>query len=123
MDPRHETSAYRVEKLRSAATLTLSTGERVSGCFFLSPASAHAPRPERVGELLNEGDGFFPFEVQGPGSAPRAVLLNREQILTAALTANEIQDTPGYDTATQYLVSIGMANGPRLMGTVRVYSA
>jgi len=115
-----DVSAYRVEKLRSHATLTLSSGESVEGCFFLSQASAHLTGPERVGELLNSETGFFPFELHGSG-APRTVLLNRSQVLTVALAENEARSVPGYDVATRYLVSVGMTRGPRVMGEVCVY--
>ncbi|MDH4063830.1 MAG: hypothetical protein OEW19_05480 [Acidobacteriota bacterium] len=113
-------SVFRVEKLRSHATLTLATGEVVAGCFFLSPSSAHLPGPERVGELLNEGARFFPFELHGDG-AERTVMLNRAQVLIVTLAENEARQVPGYDLAVPYLVSIGLAHGPRLMGTIRVY--
>jgi hypothetical protein len=113
-------SALHVEKRRSHATITLTSGEAVAGCFFVSHSSAHLPGPERIGELLNGADGLFPFEVHG-GGAPRTVLLNRAQILTVSLADNEAREAPGYDVATPYLVTVGLVRGPQLMGTIRVY--
>jgi hypothetical protein len=116
-----EISEFRVEKSRSHATLTLSSGDTVLGCFFVAGSSAHAPAgPERVGELLNAESGFFPFEVHDRGS-PRAVLFNRAQVVTVALAANEAQQDPGYDVATTRLVAMRLSNGRKLVGTVRVY--
>ena len=71
-----EVSELRVEKTRSHATIMLSTGDMVLGCFFVAPSRALSLGPERVGELLNAESGFFPFEVHDLG-APRAVLFNR----------------------------------------------
>jgi len=122
MPVKPDVSAYRVEKFRSHATITLSSGESVEGCFFLSPLSAHVPGPETVGELLNGEPGFFPFELHG-SDAPRTVLLNRAQVLTVALAGPEARQVPGYDVARRYLVAIGLPSGPRVMGEVRVYGA
>ncbi|MCC7034891.1 MAG: hypothetical protein IT179_18865 [Acidobacteria bacterium] len=115
-----ELSAFRVEKQRRPATITLSSGESVEGSFFLSHASARHPGPERVAELMNGEPGFFPFELRGAG-APRTVLLNRAEVLTVRLPDDEARHEPGYDVATPHLVAIGLSRGPRLMGEVRVY--
>lgn len=115
-----EVSAFRVEKLRSRATITLSNGETLEGCFFLSPSGAHLPGPERVGDLLNGESGFFPFELQA--GSPRTVLLNRTQILTVTVADDEARQVPGYDVAATYLVAIGLSQGLRVMGEVRVYA-
>lgn len=115
-----EASAYRVEKLRRQATIALASGETVQGCFFLSPSSAHRPGPERVGELLNAEEGFFPFELIG--EAPRTVLLNRDHVVTVAVTGEEARQEPGYDVAAPHLVTLGLTHGPRVIGEVRVYT-
>lgn len=120
MTANSKVSAYRVEKIRSHATVTLSSGETVAGCFFLSPSSAHQPGPERVGELLNAEPGFLPFEVHGAG-APRTVLFNRAQIQSVMLTDDEEAQQPGYDLARRHLVTIGLTHGPRVLGTIRVF--
>src|SRR5262245_19738639 len=59
---RSRMSQFRVEKRRVEAELTLSSGERLKGCFFLATSSATHPGPERVVDLLNSEQGFFPFE-------------------------------------------------------------
>lgn len=115
-------SEFRVEKQRAEAELTLSTGTRVKGAFFLSASSAEHVGPERVGDLLNGEPGFFPFELAG-GTNARTVLYNRAHVTTIALPANAIEArlNPGYDVATKRRVSILLSNGTRVAGTVSVY--
>ena len=115
-----QVSEYRVEKTRSHATITLSTGDTVLGCFFVSPSSAHSTGAERVSELLNAESGFFPFEVHDVG-VPRAVLFNRTQIVTVTLAENEARRDPGYDVAVRRVVGLRLSTGRRVVGTVCVY--
>ncbi|MEP6917327.1 MAG: hypothetical protein ABJC89_16870 [Acidobacteriota bacterium] len=114
-------SELRVEKRRADAELTLSTGTRVKGAFFLAGSTAGHSGPERVGDLLNSEEGVFPFELAGGGAA-RTVLYNRAHIATVALPpeANEAQLEPGYDLAKKRRVSILLSSGMRVSGTVSV---
>ena len=114
-------SEFRVEKHRAEAELTLSTGARVKGAFFLSGSSAAHAGPERVGDVLNGEEGFFPFELAGDGT-PRTVLVNRAHVTTIALPPSviEAQLDPGYDIATKRRVSILLSTGTRVAGTVSV---
>jgi len=115
-------SEFRVEKHRAEAELTLSTGTRVKGAFFLSDSSAGHVGPERVGDLLNGEQGFFPFELAG-GGTPRTVLYNRAHVTTIALPSHvsEAKLDPGYDVATKRRVSILLSTGMRVAGMVSVY--
>ena len=79
-------SEFRVEKHRAEAELTLSTGTRIKGAFFLSDSSAGHVGPERVADLLNGEQGFFPFELAG--GTPRTVLYNRAHVTTISLTSH-----------------------------------
>ena len=117
-DPR--ASEYRIEKSRSYATVTLSNGDRVLGCFFVAASSPSLPGRERVGELLNAEPGFFPFELHADGTT-KTVLLNRAQVLTVELAENEARQDAGYDLATRRTVVVRLTNGHRVVGTVRVY--
>jgi hypothetical protein len=113
-------SQFRVEKRRVEAELTLSSGERLMGCFFLAGSSASHPGPERVVDLLNSEQGFFPF--QAPPSA-ETMLVNRRHLVVARLVgaAEEASLAPGYDVATVRRVSVRLSNRTELRGTVRVY--
>jgi hypothetical protein len=115
-------SEFRVEKRRAQAELTLSTGTRIQGAFFLAGSSAGHAGPERVGDLLNSEQGFFPFELAG-GGHPQTVLYNRAHVTTIALPPNviEAQLEPGYDLAIKRRVSILLSTGTRVAGTVSVY--
>jgi hypothetical protein len=113
-------SQFRVEKTRINATVALSTGASVHGCFFVAGAGVHGSVPERVAEILNAEDGFFPFEIQD-GTVPRTVLYNRHQVLTVALTDAEARRDPGYDVAKPREVSVRLSDGRGLRGWVRVY--
>jgi hypothetical protein len=113
-------SQFRVEKHRAEAELTLSSGERLSGCFFLAGSSATHPGPERVVDLLNNEQGFFPFEATPPAGT---VLVNRRHLVVARLVgaSEEARLASGYDVATVRQVSIKLSNRAELHGTVRVY--
>ena len=112
-------SEYRVEKRRAEAELTLTTGVRVRGCFFLWASNQSQGRPERVGDLLNEQPGFFPFELEDGQTA----LYNRAQIVIVRLPAQtvEVQLEPGYEVATRRVVSMLLSTGDRIAGTVAVH--
>jgi hypothetical protein len=114
-------SELRIEKRRAEAELTLSTGTRVKGAFFLAGSTAGHSGPERIGDLLNAEQGVFPFELAG-GSHARTVLYNRAHITSVALPphSNEAQLEPGYDLATKRRVTILLSSGMRVAGTVAV---
>jgi hypothetical protein len=114
-------SEYRVEKSRVEATLTLSNGTSVSGCFFISRNSRTHSGPEGVKDVLNGENGFFPFDVQHPEGS-RTMLYNRSHVVFVAIAdKSEPQRDPGYDVATQRVVAMLMSNGTRLHGAVRVF--
>jgi hypothetical protein len=115
-------SEFHIEKRRTEAALTLTTGSTVKGCFFLSGSSASHTGPERVADLLNAETGFFPFELSSE-SAPYTVLLNRSQILLVALLSEtvEAQLDPGYSVATERAIRMLLSNGQAIIGRVRVY--
>lgn len=111
-------SRYRVEKRRADAELTLTTGTRVKGCFFLWTASQAGSGPERVGDLLNQQDEFFPFELEDG----RTALYNRAHIVSVRLPAHakEVELEADYVVATRRLVSMLLSNGERVNGVVAV---
>jgi hypothetical protein len=113
-------SSYRIQKRRSDAVVTLTSGDRMHGCFFIASGSARHSGPERVGELLNAEPGFFPFEVHEPEGV-RTILCNRAHVLAVALAENEAREDAGYGVATRRLVSVLLSNGRRLTGAVLVH--
>ena len=114
-----QTSKFRIEKTRARAELTLATGARVRGCFFLWPASQSHYGPDRIGDLLNEQPGFFPFELEDGNTA----LYNRAHVVQVRLPSDalETQLEPGYEVATRHSVSMLLSTGERVTGTVSVY--
>lgn len=114
-------SEFRVEKSRAVATLTLSNGTSVHGCFFTAGGSRTHAGPEGVKDVLNGETGFFPFEADGPGGS-RTALYNREHVMFVVLEdKEEPRRAPGYDVATERTVAMLMSNGMRLHGAVRVF--
>ena len=115
-------SDLRVEKRRAAAELTLSTGHKVRGSFFLAGSSATHFGPERIADLLNGETGFFPFAVEGQASGETA-LYNRAQLVCVKLleSTGEAKLDPGYDLATERHVAMALTNGESINGAVRVY--
>lgn len=112
-------SQYRVEKKRAEAEITLTTGGKVKGYFFLWATSQSHVGPERVGDLLNEQVRFFPFELEDGQTA----LFNRAHIVLIRLPADaiEAQQEPGYEVARRRVVSMLLSTGQRISGTVAVY--
>jgi hypothetical protein len=113
-------SAFRFEKRRAAAVVTLVGGESVHGSFFTAAADTRHSDGERIGDLLNADTGFFPFELDAP-PAPHTVLFNRAHVITVALFDDEAKRDAGYAVATSRTVSILLSNGQRVHGIVRVY--
>ena len=117
-----EASQYRIEKRRTAATLTLTTGATVRGCFFLAGGRARHGGPERVADLLNTESGFFPFEMNG-GTSPYTVMYNRSHLVVVTLLDDTIEARlePGYAVAKEREVRMVLSNGKTVVGRVRVY--
>ena len=113
-------SEYRFEKRRIDASVTLSSGQTSHGCLFTAAESTRYSGPERVGDLLNASQGFFPFEIHEAGDS-RTVLYNRSHVVIVSLGENEAQRDPGYSVATRRYVSILLSTNQRLAGWVRVY--
>jgi hypothetical protein len=113
------TSEFRVEKSRTEATLTLSSGASVRGCFFVSGSSRTHSGPERVKDVLNAETGFFPFEVIGIAGSS-TVLYNREHLVMVKLAdKDEARSEPGYDVATVRIITVVLSNGTRLHASSR----
>ena len=112
-------SEFRFEKLRVPARLTLASGDIVAGTFFVAGSASGHHGPERVGDLLNEQPGFFPFEREDGTT----VLYNRAQLVMVALTARaaEAKTEPGFEVAKKLRVTMLLSTGDRLSGTVPVY--
>jgi hypothetical protein len=112
-------SEFRVEKHRVSADLTLVTGAQTSGSFFVSDSTAMRTGPERVGDLLNGQDGFFPFERADGTTA----LYNRAHVVVVTLPTDvpEAEMDTGYRVARRRLVAITLSNNVTVAGTVAVY--
>jgi hypothetical protein len=112
-------SEFRVEKRREAAELTLATGTTVAGYFFLAGASHLHTGPERVGDVLNVEEGFFPFEA----ATGETALYSRAHVVMVSLPTPviEAQLDAGYDVATRRTVKVLLSNGESVQGHVVVY--
>jgi hypothetical protein len=104
-------SRFKVEKDRVAASLSLATGQSVTGCFFVLG--------ERVGDVLNTEDGFFPFQRDDGTTAQ----YNRAHVVFVRLPAGIDEEAvePGYDVAPRRNVVMTLSTGARIEGTVAVY--
>jgi len=111
----------RVEKERSHVSLTLSNGARVHGSAFVAAGCASHHGPERIKDLLNAEDGFFPFEVEEEGERHVALYHRAHVMLVSLPSLDEPRQDPGYDVAVTRRVSVLLADGRRLNGRVRVY--
>jgi hypothetical protein len=115
-------SQFRVIKRRTQAELTLSTGQSLRGCFFVAGSSTSNGGQERIVDLLNAAEGFFPFE---SADSADTVLVNRAHLISARLVdaSHEVQLDSGYDVAKVQRVVIRLSNRVVLRGTVRLYCA
>jgi hypothetical protein len=120
MDSQPAGSEFRFEKRRAEAVLWLVTGESVRGWFFTSAGSTRRHGAERISDLLNSQTGFFPFELQDEGDG-RIAQYNRVHVVAVEVFDDEARRDTGYEVATRRLVSVLLANGRRIDGTVRVY--
>ena len=105
-------SAFRFEKRRVEAVVTLVGGESARGSFFVAG--------ERVGDLLNQETGFFPFEIQTAVGA-QTVLYNRVHVISVLVSEGEAARDPGYAVAKRRDIWMMLSDGRRLRGVVRVY--
>jgi len=114
-------SQFRVEKRRAEAELMLSSGDSVRGIFFLAGSCSRHSGPERIADLLNAQEGFFPFETATTPAA--TILVNRAHVVSVRLLEqpNEPQFDPGYLVAAERRVIMVLSNGMTLNGSVRVY--
>jgi hypothetical protein len=112
-------SEFRFEKIRVTAELTLASGAVVSGTFFVAGSASDHDGPERVGDLLNAEPGFFPFQ-RADGTT---TLYNRAQLVFVSLAAgpDEAEADPGYAVAKKLRVTMVLATGQAVSGTVPVY--
>jgi len=106
---------------RTQAALTLSTGAVVHGCFFLAGSRPSHAGPERVADLLNAENGFFPFEFMSDNGL-RTALINRAQVVEIRLleSEDEARADPGYAVATEREVCMLLSIGRQVTGRVRV---
>jgi hypothetical protein len=114
-------SLFRVEKRRAEAELTLSSGSTVRGIFFLAGSCSRHAGPERIADLLNTQDGFFPFETTADGAS--TLLINRAHVVSVRLLehSDEPRLDPGYVVAPERHVKVLLSNGRTLRGAVRIY--
>jgi hypothetical protein len=112
-------SQFKVEKDRVAASLTLATGQTVGGCFFVLGSLNTAIGRERVGDLLNAEDGFFPFQRDDGTTAQ----YNRAHVVLVRLPAGVDEEAlePGYEVAQRRKVIMTLSTGARIDGIVTVY--
>ena len=115
-------SQFRVEKRRAEAEVMLANGASVRGSFFLAGSSAGHVGPERVADLLNAENGFFPFAPAGTGVG-ETVMINRAHVVSVRLLDRngEPQLDSGYVLATERRVAMLLSTGMRIIGAVRVY--
>lgn len=111
-------SEFRFEKRQVSARLHLSTGTTIGGCFFVVTSLTPHGGPERVGDLLNAEDGYFPFQ-RDDGTTGQ---YNRSHVVLVTLPAgmSEEELEPGYPVALRRSVTIALSTSTTIEGTVFV---
>lgn len=117
-------STYRLEKNRRVkATITFLSKVEIKGSFFLSEAVPNHAGPERVSDLLNRSERFFPFEVEGgEGKKPYVAIYARAHIALVEIdpSGSEVEADPSLELASHKLVSFLFSNGTRVRGELFV---
>ena len=111
-------SQFRFEKEHASASLVLSTGRTIHGCFFVVASLTTRGGPERVGDLLNTERGFFPFQ-QDDGTTGQ---YNRAHVVIVRLPAGRAEEQlePGYAVSRRRSVAITLSSGATIGGVVLV---
>lgn len=113
---------YQVKKEHHASgVVRLSTGSSIRGRFYLSGVTTEHSGPERVGDLLNREDRFFPFEVEPQaGGSTHTSLLARHYVLYVKLDGHSSrgEGEAGLAMASTKFVSLLLSNGERLRGEI-----
>jgi hypothetical protein len=123
-DPALPGSEFYVEKRRTRATLTLSTGQTARGYFVLAESAETHAGQERIVDLLNSALGFFPFELEPGSHGPaRVVLYNRSHVVLVHLPGPEedLRKDASFTTATQKTAAMLLSTGERISGEVYVF--
>jgi len=111
-------SEFRFEKHQVEASLVLSTSTVRIGHFFVAASLTTHGGPERIGDVLNEGDGFVPFQhddgTTGQYNRAHLVLVR----LPAGMAEEELE--PGYPVALRREVTMLLSTGASIEGTVLV---
>jgi hypothetical protein len=105
-------AAFRFEKRRVEAVVSLTGGDTTHGSFFVAG--------ERVGDLLNQETGCFPFEIL-TAEGSQTVLYNRAHVVTVSVAEGEAARDPAYAVAKRRDVWMMLSDGRRIRGVVRVY--
>ena len=114
-------SQFRFEKHQVAARLSLATGSTIDGSFFVATSLTTHGGPERVGDLLNAEDGFFPFQ-NHDGTTGQ---YNRAHVVTVTLQSGVAEEElePGHAVALRRAVTMTLSTGASIEGTVFVSGA
>jgi hypothetical protein len=105
-------SEFRVEKIKWALEVVLTSGHKMSGNVFLEPVARHHSGPQEIRDLLNEAAEYFPFSVAG-----QTTLLSKDQVRTATYRS---AGNPARPASKMIDVKVILADGNAVTGAVEV---
>ena len=110
----HALDVYRIEKQRLEVTLAMVGGDVLRGCIFVPrPPFGHGGGVDPAA-LLNDGDEFFPLELEGGGMR----LVSKARVVeVSGLPMDEDALTSGLPMA---LLEIVLAGGVSHFGSMRL---
>ncbi len=105
---------YRIEKDRCSVTLSLASGETITGAMFVQHAEEGDPRRESAHDVLNGPERFFPIETE----TGQMLLIAKDRVVEAltALPANG--DELRRASARSAVLDIVLPSGDVRSGTV-----
>ncbi len=106
---------YRIEKTQLAVALRLRGGSVMHGVVF-AQATGQNGWPEKVADVLNDADPFFPLVTRGG----QTLLIAKEHVLEAMPNDAPPMNEELYATAVAAEIELTLQDGTRRSGSVRI---
>ena len=107
---------FRIEKDRCSVTLSLASGETITGAMFLQHAEDGDPRRESAHDVLNGPERFFPIETD----AGETLLIAKDRVVEALTSLPENGDELRRASARSALLDVVLPSGDVRSGTVLI---
>ncbi|MFL5576423.1 MAG: hypothetical protein ACJ79S_10690 [Gemmatimonadaceae bacterium] len=107
---------YRIEKDRLPVVIVTADGARMSGELFVQPYARFRMGPEEAPDIMNGGESFFPFAMEGG----ETVLIAKDHVREVELapTAAAPDDLDPATGARRAMIEMTLVDGAVISGAV-----